>query len=81
MIIPISFKNQVNTVLQEYNISVLKFPNFNTCHEGYAVIKEELEELWAEVKKRPCGNRQKMKKEASHVAAMAIRFMVDLCDY
>jgi len=48
-------------------------------HEGYAVILEELEELWGEVKKQSDErNQDKMRKEASHVAAMALRFMVDL---
>jgi hypothetical protein len=47
-------------------------------HEGYAVILEELDELWAEIK-RQAPDRARMKKEAIHVAAMGARFVLDLC--
>ena len=52
---------------------------FNSHHEGYAVIKEELDELWEEIRKRD-GLRMKplLKKEAVQVGAMALRFLVDL---
>ena len=46
-------------------------------HEGYAVILEELDELWDEVKMQ-VPDTEKLHKEAIHVAAMASRFMVDL---
>jgi hypothetical protein len=48
-------------------------------HEGYAVILEELDELWDEVKKRN-PDLAAMRKEAIQVAAMAIRFVEDVCD-
>jgi hypothetical protein len=55
-----------------------KFPNFNSAHEGYAVILEELDELWDEIKfKIP--EKGLMRKEAIQVAAMAIRFITDVC--
>lgn len=48
-------------------------------HEGYAVILEEVDALWDEVKaKEP--DREKMKKEAVQIAAMAVRFLVDVCE-
>ena len=53
------------------------FPRFNSEHEGISVIREEFEELWDEVKKKD-HHRADMRKEATHLAAMAIRFMVDL---
>lgn len=51
---------------------------FNSPHEGYAVILEEIDELWEEVRK----NRSKrdlhlMRAEALQVAAMALRFVTD----
>lgn len=47
-------------------------------HDGYAVILEELDELWEEVRKKPSKRSKKnMRKEAMQVAAMALRFMVD----
>ena len=47
-------------------------------HEGYAVILEELDELWDEVKAQH-QDRDRMRKEALQVAAMALRFIVDVC--
>lgn len=61
------------------------FPPFNSAHEGYAVIAEELDELWQEVKANKGGTgkinepqRMAMRKEAIQVAAMAMRFALDL---
>ena len=54
------------------------FPFFNSYHEGYAVIKEELDELWEEVKKYPKQDNENLKKEAIQIGAMALRFVYDL---
>ena len=54
------------------------FPCFNSYHEGYAVIKEELDELWEEVKKYPKQDNDNLKKEATQIGAMALRFIYDL---
>jgi len=50
-----------------------------SAHESYAVILEEVDEFWDEVKKRN-ENRsdQAMRKELVQIAAMAIRAIVDL---
>lgn len=47
----------------------------NSAHEGYAVILEELEELWADVM---ANKIDASVKEAIQVAAMAIRYIVDM---
>lgn len=58
-----------------------KFSPFNSAHEGYAVILEEMDELkahvWANQKSR---DLYEMKKEARQVAAMALRFILDVCN-
>jgi len=62
---------------EELRGAIEKFPAFNSYHEGYAVIKEEIDELWDEVKKKN-QNKCIMRKEALQVATMAIRFILDL---
>ena len=70
-------------VRKELASATEKFPPFHSGHEGYAVIKEELDELWEEVKKKQStpGRAEAMYKEALQVAAMALRFMVDLPNF
>lgn len=70
----------VNDVLAEYQDAKGLFPDFATAHEGYAVLLEEVDELWDHVKvKQAKRDVDKMRKEAVQVAAMAMRF-IDFCD-
>jgi hypothetical protein len=57
--------------------ATFKHPPIRSAHEGYAIIAEELEELWAEIKRQK-PDREVMRREAGQVAAMAIRFLRDL---
>jgi len=59
---------------RELKSAEAKFPPFNSYHEGYAIIKEELDELWGEVKSKN-RNLLSLYTEARQVAAMAVRFM------
>jgi lipid II:glycine glycyltransferase (peptidoglycan interpeptide bridge formation enzyme) len=52
---------------------------FSSAHEGYAVILEELDELWELVKGHGEGYRNVAKAEAKQVAAMAVRYMLMVC--
>jgi hypothetical protein len=52
-----------------------KFKPLNSGHEGYAVILEELDELWDAVKEN---NPSHARKEAKQVAAMALAFMLEV---
>ena len=71
----------LNEVEQEYLKATAKFGKFNSAHEGYAVILEELEELKTEVfKKKQNRDIDRMRKEAIQIAAMAIRFITDVCE-
>jgi hypothetical protein len=55
--------------------AIAKFPPFNSGHEGYAVLKEEVDELWDDVKRDyPEGALQ----EAVQVAAMGVRFLMNV---
>ena len=53
------------------------FGPFGSGHEGYAVILEELDELWAEIKSKK-SNARTWRNEAIQIGAMAIRFIFDL---
>lgn len=57
----------------------LIFPPFNSPHEGYAVLLEEVNELWEEVKRKDRDSTA-LRKEAIQVAAMALRFVFDLTE-
>ena len=52
---------------------------FNSIHEGYAVLLEEVDELWDQVKlKTSKRDPDNMRTECIQIAAMAARFYVDL---
>ena len=62
----------------ELETATSSFGSFNSAHEGYAVLLEEVDELWDEIKadKLP-GARERQVAEAIQVAAMAARFILD----
>lgn len=52
---------------------------FSSPHEGWAILYEEVDELWDEVKKkRKLRSPELMRGECMQIAAAAIRFMHDL---
>lgn len=62
-------------VRQEIQKARAKHAPMNSAHEGYAVILEELDEAWVEIKAdRP----ESARKEMLQVAAMAVCFMVEV---
>lgn len=67
-------------LLQEAYKATNRYPKFNSEHEGYAVLLEEVDELWREVMKSPKNREpQKLRAEAVQVGAMALRFLYDRC--
>lgn len=75
------YSKQLKDLSKELDRAIRKFPRFHSAHEGIAVIDEEYIELRDEVykkqKKRSIG---KMRAEALQLAAMAIRFIMDVTD-
>ncbi|SEA23467.1 hypothetical protein [Pedobacter hartonius] len=57
-----------------------RFPEkLNSLHEGYAIISEEFDEFWDEIKKKEKDRDFfKLKTEGIHVIAMMIRTLQDL---
>jgi hypothetical protein len=75
------YQKAINAVINELNVATQLHGPFHSAHEGYAVIKEELDELWDEIKlKRSERNPVNLREEAVQVAAMAIRFLVDIAE-
>lgn len=48
-------------------------------HEGYAVILEELDELWAEIKKKQPDKTQ-LRKETVQLGAMCLKIIHNVID-
>ena len=75
-------------VADEWGNATEKFEPFHSAHEGWAVIREELDELWEGIKdcydsrpgKLPSLEIERLRSEAIQVAAMACRFIEDICD-
>jgi hypothetical protein len=68
-----------DAIIRELNTARENFPDMSSEHEGYAIILEELDEAWDEIKKSPSKRDPKrVRAEMIQVAAMAIRFLDDL---
>lgn len=68
----------IKDISEEYDQAVADHGKFSCAHHGYAVMLEEVDELWDEVKKKPSiRDHRKMRDEAKQIAAMALRFMVE----
>lgn len=68
-------------IFREFDKASSKFPAFASEHEGYAILKEEVDELWDAVKLNQ-KNPERLtlcRKECIQVAAMALRFLYDRC--
>jgi hypothetical protein len=66
----------IDSVIAELASAETKFPPFNTPHEGYAIILEEMDEVWECIK---ANHGHEIREEMIQVAAMAIRFIKDCC--
>ena len=71
--------NVLASIEREYNRARKKHPHLlRSSHEGYGVLKEEVDEAWDEIK----GNRIGLaKEEMVQVAAMALAFILEVPDH
>lgn len=67
-----------NVVIEEFLKASNRFPPFNSDHEGYAIILEEVDELWEAVKNNKRTSNLDRIKEAIQVSAMTLRYVHDL---
>ncbi len=52
-----------------------------SAHEGFSILKEEVDELWDDVRgPDDSGRAARMRAEAVQIGAMALRFIEDVCD-
>lgn len=66
-------------IKEEHGRAISQFGKFHNAHEGWGVIREEYLELEDEIRKKQKDyNIDAMRKEAMHLGAMALRFMVDI---
>ena len=71
-------KRIVALIVDELSRANKVYKPFNSAHEGYAVMLEEMDELFDEIrKKRP--DKSRMLDEAIQVGAMAIKFIQSCC--
>lgn len=71
----------IDAVRLEAATAAARWPPYNSAHEAFAVLLEEVDELWDHVKT----NQKKrdvaaMRAEAIQIAAVAVRFAHDVCD-
>lgn len=64
-------------IQEEFYRALRKHDSMHSPHEAYAVILEEVDEYWLEVKKQ-ITDRGAMRHELIQIAAMAIRALHDL---
>lgn len=67
-----------NDIREEVKKAERNFPEYNSYHEGYAIIIEEVDELWELVKNKDSTSGDHY-TEAKHIACTAIRYM-KLCN-
>jgi hypothetical protein len=70
----------LNKIYSEYKRANSIYPFFNSLHEGYAILREEVEELWDEIKKKPSKiSPNRINEEAIQVSAMAMKIIISHC--
>lgn len=67
----------IDMILNEFTRAQAKHAPMNSPHEGHSVIREEFEELWEHVR-ADTGRSPDAMHEAAQLAAMALRYMVNL---
>ena len=76
---PFVVKSFQQLVSDEIDGAVSQHGPMKSAHEGYAVILEEMDELWDEIKKKKSErDEEKMLEELVQIGAMIQRFALDV---
>jgi len=68
----------LSEVAHELEQAQIQYPGFNSLHEGYAVILEEVDELWELVRQKQSHTIGfQGRQECIQIAAMALRMIID----
>ena len=65
----------IRLVKEELERANKTFPLFNSKHEGYGILLEEVDELWDEIKSKNATDSD-IQAECLQVAAMALKLLV-----
>jgi len=68
----------INSIITELDRANKLYEPFNSPHEGYAIMLEEMDELFEEIKRKQ-PDKIRMREEAIQVGAMAIKFILSNC--
>jgi hypothetical protein len=69
-----ALQHAIEDIQCEARKAASKHRQFNSTHEAYAVILEELDEAWEEIKRN---QKQLAVQEMTQVGAMAARFVAE----
>ena len=73
-----TFDEAISMVASEHASACAKFPlGYHSTHEGYGVLVEEMAELLDAIR---ANDITQCRDEAMQVAAVALRFVVELCE-
>lgn len=74
-------KEALKMVTAELNKRQKEVPNLNSSYEGYAFILEETAALWESIQYQARVNpdKEELADAAAILAAMILRFIIDLC--
>lgn len=83
--VPPGLEERIDAELATIKAKLLKamsdWPPMNSAHEGFGVLSEEVDELWDCVRlKQSKRDIPAMRGECHDVAAMAIRFALEVCN-
>ena len=66
-----------STIVDEYIRARMKFPKMASPHEGYAIIKEEVDELWELIKQNK-GKSKEAADEIRQIGAMCLAYQLEV---